>query len=255
MKQVSKILGIMLMIMVIFGVSIVQAQTPTLINEIRIDQPSTDNDEYFELTGDAGTSLDGMTYLVIGDSTAGGSGVIEAVVNLTGYTIPTSGYFLAVESTFTLSTNANLTTTLNFENSENVTHMLVADFTGALDDDLDTNDDGILDSTPWSVIDDCVGVLDDVYPPAGGDYVYCPTTVGPDGSYPPGHAWQCTLGWEIGLFDPAGGDDTPGAQGGACSSGNAVAMNGFVGNSLSPIAGFVALLVTGSGLIILRKRK
>ena len=37
------------------------------INEIRADQPGADNDEYFELIGDASASLDGLTYLVIGD--------------------------------------------------------------------------------------------------------------------------------------------------------------------------------------------
>ena len=37
------------------------------INEIRIDQPGTDNDEYFELLGEPNASLDGLTYIVIGD--------------------------------------------------------------------------------------------------------------------------------------------------------------------------------------------
>ena len=39
-----------------------------IINEIRIDQPGSDVDEYFELAGAPGTSLDGLTYIVIGDS-------------------------------------------------------------------------------------------------------------------------------------------------------------------------------------------
>ena len=48
---------------------------PTVVlNEVRIDQPGTDNDEYVEWAGPPGTSLDGMTFLVIGDG-AGGSGV------------------------------------------------------------------------------------------------------------------------------------------------------------------------------------
>ena len=37
------------------------------LNEIRIDQSGTDDDEYFELTGTPSSSLDGFTYLVIGD--------------------------------------------------------------------------------------------------------------------------------------------------------------------------------------------
>jgi hypothetical protein len=149
----------------LIGASGVAAQTVAL-SEIRIDQPSTDNDEYFELSGSAGTSLTGMTYLVIGDGT-GGSGVIEAVVDLTSQSIPGSGFFVAAESTFTLGT-ADLTTTLNFENSDNVTHLLVDGFVGSNGDDLDTDDDGTLDSTPWSSIVDCVGLVETVGPGRSG---------------------------------------------------------------------------------------
>ncbi|MEZ4645932.1 MAG: hypothetical protein R3E31_24970 [Chloroflexota bacterium] len=182
------------------------------INEIRTDQPSADNDEYFELAGMAGVSLDGLSYIVIGDGT-GGSGVIEAVIPLTGTTIPGDGYFLALEDTSIYTPSADLILSgagngINFENSDNVTHMLVRDFTGANGDDLDTDDDGILDVTPWSAIDDCVSLLLD---PAGGDLIYCSTTVGPDGSFAPGHVYACSNGWQIGQFDPAGGNDTPGA--------------------------------------------
>ena len=52
-----------------------EAQTFAL-SEIRIDQPSTDSDEYFELAGTPGASLSGLTYLVIGDG-SGGSGLSE----------------------------------------------------------------------------------------------------------------------------------------------------------------------------------
>jgi predicted extracellular nuclease len=187
----------------LIGASGVAAQTVAL-SEIRIDQPSTDNDEYFELSGSAGTSLTGMTYLVIGDGT-GGSGVIEAVVDLTSQSIPGSGFFVAAESTFTLGT-ADLTTTLNFENSDNVTHLLVDGFVGSNGDDLDTDDDGTLDSTPWSSIVDCVGLVETV---GSGDRIYCATTVGPDGSFVPGHVYFCPDAWRIGAF--GGGEDTAGA--------------------------------------------
>ena len=103
---------------------------PPQISEIRIDQPDADDDEFFEIAGDPGASLDGLTYLVLGDSPAGGSGVIEEITNLTGRTIPASGFFVAAESTFTLGT-ADLTTTLDFENSDNVTHLLVDGFSGS----------------------------------------------------------------------------------------------------------------------------
>jgi hypothetical protein len=176
------------------------------LNEIRIDQPSTDIDEYFELIGPAGMTLNGLTYLVIGDGT-GGSGVIEAVIELTGNGMPSSGFFVAAENTFTLG-SADLTASLIFENSDNVTHMIVSDFIGSRGDDLDTDDDGILDVTPWSEIVDCVSLIETV---GSGDMVYCSETVGPDGSFVPAHVYHCPSGWVIGPFNPVGGDDTPGA--------------------------------------------
>ncbi len=181
------------------------AQATLEISEIRIDQPGSDVDEYFELSGPPG-SLDGLTYLVIGDSSAG-SGVIEAVVDLSAHAIPGSGYFVAAESSFSLGT-ANLTTSLNFENNDNVTHMLVRDFSGANGDDLDGDDDGTLDVTPWAEIVDWVSLVET---PGSGDHYYSPKTVGPDGSFVPAHVFRCPGSWEIGDFDPSGGQDTPGA--------------------------------------------
>lgn len=175
------------------------------INEVRIDQGGADNDEYFELIGAGSSSLDGLTYLVIGDGAAG-SGVIENVTDLTGQSIPGDGFFVAAEGdTFTLATE-DYSTTLNFENSDNVTHMLVSNFTGANGDDLDSDDDGVLDTTPWTAVVDCIGLVETV---GSGDEIYCGTTVGPDGSFVPGHAHVCPTGWEVADFT-LGVDDTPG---------------------------------------------
>jgi len=186
-----------------------------LINEIRVDQPSTDNDEYFEIRGGAGTNLDGLTYLVIGDGT-GASGVIESVTALTGQVIPADGHFLAAESTHTLAPgeiNLNAGASgLNFENSDNVTHLLVAGFSGTNGQDLDTNDDGVLDVTPWTGVIDAVGLIGT----AASEFPYGAALgfvdVGPDGTFVPGHVYRCeTAGdWTIGAFDPAGGNDSPG---------------------------------------------
>ena len=136
------------------------AQSSPTINEIRIDQPSTDNDEYFELAGEPGTSLDGLTYIVIGDGT-GGSGVDrERRAALTG-SHPGDGYFLAAEDDSPSATPTS-SPTLNFENSDNVTHLLVRGFTGAIGDDLDTDDDCMLDVTPWTAIVDSIALVEDL---------------------------------------------------------------------------------------------
>ncbi len=183
---------------------VASAQTVTL-SEIRIDQPSTDNDEFFELTGAPGASLDGLTYLVIGDG-AGGSGVIEAVVDLTGQVLDANGFFVAAESTFTQGT-ADLVANLNFENSDNVTHLVVSGFTGANADDLDTDDDGTLDVVPFAGLEDCLALIEST---TSGEFTYCATGIGPDGTFVPGHVSACPGGFAIGSF-ATGVDDTPGA--------------------------------------------
>ncbi len=181
-----------------------------LFNETRLNQPGSDDDEYVEIVGDAGTSLDGLTLIVIGDGSSTGFGVVEEVVLLDGLAITASGRFLIGEPTLTLAT-PDLAIALNFESSDQTTHMLVSDFTGLLADDLDTDDDGILDIEPWTAIADCVAFIgEDV---AAGDHVYCDTQVGPDGIYTPGQAYRCPDGvgdWNVGTF-ALSVLDTPGA--------------------------------------------
>lgn len=183
-------------------------QPPLVISEIRIDQVGADADEYFELAGPPGASLDGLTYIVLGDGLVG-SGVIEAVVPLTGHTIPPSGFFVVAEGTFTLGA-ANLSIMLNFENSDNVTHLLVQGFTGTDGQDLDIDDDGVLDETPWAAVIDKIALIVQDNPPISTEFHYGPPTVGPDGQFVPGHAYRCGTTWLVGAF-AIGTTDTPGA--------------------------------------------
>jgi len=186
------------------------------INEIRIDQPGADNDEYFELKGSPNESLAGLSYLVIGDGASTlGSGVIENVTDLNSEFLDSNGLFVASKSSFTLGTQ-NLTADLRFENSDNVTHMLVSDFTGSIGDDIDIDDDGVLDNPPFSSVVDSVALKEN----DGGELIYSTTIVGPDGTFVPGHSLFCEDGWRIGVFNPAAADaiDTPGAVN-ACDGG------------------------------------
>ncbi|HBZ96954.1 MAG TPA: hypothetical protein DEO57_03835, partial [Phycisphaerales bacterium] len=186
------------------------------LNELRTSHPGPDDDEYVELAGAPGTSLDNVWYVLIEDSNSSGDyGVVDEAVLLTGYTMPSDGIFLIAEETMTLAT-PDLVVELNHENGDQATYLLVRDFTGFEGDDLDTDDDGQLDVVPWSSVIDSVAFLGP--DPDDGNAVYSDTTVGPDGNFVPGHAIRCGAGsWNVGCFDLLA--DTPGAANN-CESGD-----------------------------------
>jgi len=157
-----------------------------VINEIRIDQTGADTDEFFELYGTAGESLDNLSYLVIGDQSRN-QGYIESVIDLSGYQIATDGFFLVTESSFSLLPDVDLFASLNFENNDNVTHMLVRGFTGNLRDDIDANDDGLIDNTLWSDVVDSLSLLATT---GGGDLTYAATNIGPQNNSTPNHVYR-----------------------------------------------------------------
>ena len=130
-------------------------------------------------------------------------------------------FFLTAEPSFTLTdTIIDHTTSLNFENNDNVTHLLVENFTGNNGDDLDSNDDGTLDTNPWSAIVDGVSIIDTF---ETGDRAYASSlglqSVGPNGSVAPAHVFRMmnTGLFSIGSF-ALGKDDTPRASNDASDS-------------------------------------
>jgi hypothetical protein len=198
------------------------------LNEIRIDMTGTDTLEFVELAGTPGTTLDDLTLVVIGDGT-GGSGVVERARSLAGVAMPADGTLLIGNPALTPDVGngagaggANVTQDW-FENSDNLTFFLVRGWTGAVAADLDTNDDGTLDSTPWVEIVDSIALVESTtVPPIGTEYAYGANRIGPDGVLVPGHVWRCqdTGCWNIGLFDVSSnlsaGNETPGADNLGC---------------------------------------
>lgn len=198
------------------------------INEIRIAQPGDDTDEYFELIGSPGASLEGLSYVVIGDNDdgTGGSGIVECVVPLTG-TIPADGYFLVVEETFCLGAgieSADLvlpTGGLNFEEDDNVTHVLVPTGYLKVGDDIDADDDGCPDDLDFRGIVRSLLALVKLNisgcpepPSTETEFHYGPPfSIAPAGDPPIARAFLDTPfggDWRDGLFDPALDTDTPG---------------------------------------------
>ena len=179
------------------------------LNEIRRDQPGADDDEYVELAGPAGASLDGYSLVILGDGGGSDRGVIEEIVELAGNSIPEDGYFLMGE--LTLAT-ADLEVNLNLENSDSVTYLLVQGVPGTPGEDLDADNDGTLDTTPWSEVADAVGSVSTNEEDATYAEQLGFEDIGPNGTNPPAHLFRNRDDgvWRIGAFGLEGGFDTPG---------------------------------------------
>ena len=114
-----------------------------LFNEFSISTTGTDV-EYIELIGTPEVEYDFYTILEI-EGDGNGAGYIDEVIAVG--TTDANGLWLE-----DLASNA-------IENGT-VTLLLVKDFTGNLGDDLDVDNDGVLDTEPWSEIVDAVAVYD-----------------------------------------------------------------------------------------------
>lgn len=192
------------------------AAAAVTLNEIRTDQSGSDTNEYVELRGNPGESLNGLSLITIGDG-SGGSGTIENVVSLNGRSIPSDGYFVIAESSFSLASR-DLTATLNFENSDNLTHLLVRNFSGSNGQDLDNNNDGRLDQQPWSSIVDAVAMAEQLNPPTNTEYEYSSrlgfSVLGAVNGFVPVHIARSADSrrlWQIGSFGSFS-RDTPGSR-------------------------------------------
>ena len=217
------------------------------LQEVRTDQPGADNDEYAELRGDGNLMLNGLWYLVIGDDGSGGSGTIENATDLTGLSL-IDGTLLIAEDEDTLGVPTDAIVSLNFENNDNVTHVLVMNFYGSSGDDLDIDDDGVLDYEPWTGTVDGVRIIAEV---GGGEHTYLmDEEIGPtaDG-YAPSHIYRYTSAcgnFAMGTYDPEDPEatDTPGSENPACPSD---CPSDFDGDGIVGVSDVLALIAGWGG--------
>ena len=185
--------------------------TPELepkINEFVADHDGTDLYEFVEVFGQPETDYSDYTILHIEGDSSSNEGTIDSVLPV-GTTDAFGFWWTGYLSN-------------ELENGS-ITLLLVKDFTGLDGDDLDTDDDGVLDTTPWSEITDSVATSD------GGtsDRTYGAPDLPPgyDGnSYQPGGASRIPDGFDtetdtdwvrngyyyLDLPDPGDAYNTPG---------------------------------------------
>ncbi len=117
--------------------------TGMVINEWVVDHTGADTDEFVEIFGVPNANASTTSILVV-DGDTGSTGTIDAVFPLG--TFNAGGYWTTGAQTDILGGSLTL--------------VLVSGFTGAANDDLDTNDDGNFNSTPWSTLYDTVSYTD-----------------------------------------------------------------------------------------------
>jgi uncharacterized protein len=174
---------------------------PPVINEFVANHVGADTHEFIEVRGAPNTDYSSYSVLQV-EGDGAGTGVVDSVhaVGTTG----SSGHWT---TEFLSNALENGTLTL----------LLVENFAGAVGADLDTNNDGTLDLTPWSAVADTVAVSD------GGaeDLTYADTVLAPGfgGSpFTPGGASRIPDGadtdslsdWTVNDFDGAGLPDFTG---------------------------------------------
>ena len=157
-----------------------------VINEVVIDHIGADDHEFIEIFGEASGDYSTHHIVVLDGSAAGNPGAINFAAQpdlVNGGSSWTTGFLLPD----------------SLEN-QSQTILLVTGFTGLEGDDLDTDDDGVLDTTPWNTIDDAIAF--DAGGP--GDHFYAAPVLG-DGfdGLPgaPGGASRATSGFDSDTVD------------------------------------------------------
>lgn len=210
--------------------------TPPILNEFVFNHVGTDTHEYVEIFGDPNTDYSAYSILQI-EGDGAGAGIVDSV-HVVGTTDANGFWFTG------FLTNV-------FENGT-ITLLLVKDFSGAVGNDLDTNNDGVFDVTPWSALVDDVAVSDG----GTGDVTYSNTILAPGfggSSFPPGGASRIPNGvdtdsaadWSLNDFD---GEGLPGFVG-TPEPGEALNTPGAL-NALAPIieeGGVVISQIYGGG--------
>ncbi|MBE0411000.1 MAG: ExeM/NucH family extracellular endonuclease [Anaerolineales bacterium] len=167
------------------------------INEFVFNHVGTDTHEYIEVFGEPNTDYSSYTLLQIeGDFSGTATGLIDSVHHV-GET----------------DENGIWWTGYLYNKLENgtVTLLLVKDFNGAVGDDIDTDDNGEIDTTYWSEIVDSVavsdgGASDHTYgmPVLSAYYDGLPYTPGGASRIPDGYDTGSSSDWVRNDFDGAG---------------------------------------------------
>jgi hypothetical protein len=220
------------------GLASASASAQIQLNEIYASHGGSDTQEMIEVKGPPGASLDNLVVCIIeGEPSSAPScnatnrGVLDRAWDLTGYTIPASGYFVMANTGVTpkdydLGGNQD-----RIENGAETFYIVdctaggTAALVGALGTDLDPEDDGTSTLSGFGTFVDYVAMVD-TDACTDPDLVYDgATAIGPDGTFFPagiyrgGDANWCDQDFlDFDQNANANQPRTPGAPNGICPS-------------------------------------
>jgi hypothetical protein len=219
------------------------AQRAPLINEFVINHVGTDDYEFVEIFAEPNANLSAYSIIGLeGDGT--GAGVIDNIFNIG--TTDAAGFWTT--GFLTANTLENGTISL----------LLVSGFYGSTGQDLDTDNNGVLDTTPWSFIADTVAVWDG----GASDQTYADTvldplfdglglTVGGASRIPNGVDTNTVADWMRNDFD---GEGLPGFVG-TPIWGEALNTPGTCNMPVIPEPATLGLAAVGALMLLLRRKR
>ena len=153
----------------------IPAHAAIVINEMLINHSSSltaadQGREFLEFRSTTGgvEAMTGLTFLYI-EGDGGNTGVIDFALDLSPYSTGANGLVVFTDGVDDWDPAADPATPIHvmeFVNDDgggddlengSATFVIVSGFTGAGGDDLDTDNDGVLDSTPWTGVVSAVG--------------------------------------------------------------------------------------------------
>lgn len=134
--------------------------TGQTIRSVLFNDPGTDNHEFVEIQGDPGMDLENIWIVEI-EGDGGALGVIDRAWDLSGNSIGSNGLFLyrkaAILPDPDVETVVVTDPSFNIENGA-VTLLILDSLTATVGTDIDFDNDGIVDSLPWKLLLDGIGV-------------------------------------------------------------------------------------------------
>ena len=128
--------------------------------------------EFIEIASDTGgiESLAGLYFIAIeGDAPGTDEGVVDVAIDLSSFSTGSNGLLVLTDGNLSWNPQEEAASSIQaveFNNDDgsgddiengSMTFAIVSGYTGTPGQDLDTNDDGVLDATPWTSVIDAVG--------------------------------------------------------------------------------------------------